>query len=323
MILSNKILQYWNRGGILMADFDLLEYIKRVYGLEALLYQQRFLKRKLNNRLKEVNNVSLQKTKPLISVPFDKDAFMKSTINGCMLLGVGLGILGFIFIYYIVSGPFWAGIASFILSFIVAGIFGYVMYVFQLSQSKRAILEAERKNFFIASENRKIEENNQRKIQIAKNISSQINRELAIIQYNISQTEQALEQYYSMDIIYSKYRKKLVAISSFYEYLSSRRCYSLEGPDGAYNIFETEIRLNIIIQKLDEAIRKLDQIKENQYMLYSAIQDSNNTTTRLYKKIDEASRTMKRIEENTSISEYNTRIAAQNTEFLKWVEFFK
>lgn len=126
-----------------------------------------------------------------------------------------------------------------------------------------------------------------------------------------------------MDIIYAKYRHSLVAISSFYEYLSSRRCYSLEGPDGAYNIFETEIRQNIIIQKLDEAIRKLDQIKENQYMLYSAIQDSNNTTTRLYKKIDEASRTMKRIEENTSISEYNTRITAQNTEFLKWVEFFK
>lgn len=298
-----------------MADFDLLEYIKRVYGLEVLLYQQRFLKRKLNNRLKEVNNVSLQKTKPLIS--FDKKEYMTS--SGwlfCLIVAPILVLAG------ILAGGFF-DIRAFICSFVIFCLLGCVYYIYLLFGSKREALETERKNWEIASENKKIEESNKKKTQIAKNISLQINRELAIIQYNISQTEQALEQYYSMDIIYAKYRHSLVAISSFYEYLSSRRCYSLEGPDGAYNIFETEIRQNIIIQKLDEAIRKLDQIKENQYMLYSAIQDSNNTTTRLYKKIDEASRTMKRIEENTSISEYNTRITAQNTEFLKWVEFFK
>ena len=303
-----------------MADFDLLEYIKRVYGLEVLLYQQRSLKRKLNNRLKEVSNISLQKTKPLIS--FDKKTYMKPIIDTMLLIATIVGVIGFVF-FGMLSGEFFLGIFAFIMSFIVLGLFGCVLYIIGLSEAKRALSETERQNSEIALDNKKIEENNKRKTQIARNISSQINSELAIIQYNISQTEQTLEQYYSMDIIYEKYRKKLVAISSFYEYLSSRRCYSLEGPDGAYNIFEMEIRQNIIIQKLDEAIRKLDQIKENQYMLYSAIQDSNNTTTRLYKKIDEASKTMKKIEENTSISEYNTRITAQNTEFLKWAEFFK
>lgn len=299
-----------------MADFDLLEYIKRVYGLEVLLYQQRSLKGKLNNRLKEVSNISLQKTKPLIS--FDKKEYIgNSGLLFCLIVAPICILAG------ILAGGFF-DIRAFIYSFIIFCLLGCVLYIYLLFfGSKREVLEIERKNWEIASENKKIEESNQKKAKISKGISLQINRELDIIKYNISQTEQALEKYYSMNIIYLKYRKSLVAISSFYEYLSSRRCYSLEGPDGAYNIFEMEIRQNIIIQKLDEAIRKLDQIKENQYMLYSAIQDSNNTTMRLYKKIDETSKTMQKIEENTSISEYNTRVTAQNTEFLKWVEFFK
>jgi hypothetical protein len=57
------------------------------------------------------------------------------------------------------------------------------------------------------------------------------------------------------------------------EYLDSGRCSALEGPDGAYNLYESELRQNYIISKLDTIINQLDMIRENQYYLYTAMQD--------------------------------------------------
>ena len=76
---------------------------------------------------------------------------------------------------------------------------------------------------------------------------------------------------YSLDVIFPKYRN-IIAVSSFYEYLLSGRCDKLEG---AYNIFESELRMNLIINKIDDVIKHLEKIEQHQYMLYSAIQENN------------------------------------------------
>ena len=62
-----------------------------------------------------------------------------------------------------------------------------------------------------------------------------------------------LVSFYSKNIIYPKYRG-LVPIAAFYEYFNSGRCDTLTGHEGAYNIYETEIRMNIIIAKLDDCL---------------------------------------------------------------------
>lgn len=80
------------------------------------------------------------------------------------------------------------------------------------------------------------------------------------------------EQLLSYNIIYEKYND-IVAWTSIYEYLDSERCYDLSGPDGAYNLYESEIRANIIISKLDTIISKLDEIKQNQFMLYGIMKE--------------------------------------------------
>lgn len=61
--------------------------------------------------------------------------------------------------------------------------------------------------------------------------------------------EKSLDSLYEMGIIYPKYRN-LVAVSTIYEYLSSGRCDRLDGPDGAYNLYEMELRQNIVIGQL-------------------------------------------------------------------------
>lgn len=107
-----------------------------------------------------------------------------------------------------------------------------------------------------------------------------------------------------------------MAVSSFYEYLSSGRCTNLEGHEGAYNLFENELRLNIILVKLDDIIERLDDIRSNQYALYAAISKSN-------KNINHLRRSLSNMQNNMELTAYNSRITAQNTEFLKWITFLR
>lgn len=77
-----------------------------------------------------------------------------------------------------------------------------------------------------------------------------------------------------------------------YEYLLSGRCDKLEGPDGAYNFYEMELRQNIIIAQLSNIIDNLEQIKNNQYSLYEELQKSNYTIEQILnetRKMREAS----------------------------------
>ncbi|HIW25717.1 MAG TPA: hypothetical protein H9688_06470 [Firmicutes bacterium] len=79
---------------------------------------------------------------------------------------------------------------------------------------------------------------------------------------------------YDKNIIFPKYRR-LSLVCSLYEYFCSGRCSTLEGHEGAYNILEMEIRLDRIITQMDMVITRLESIRDGQYVLYSAIQDSN------------------------------------------------
>lgn len=83
-----------------------------------------------------------------------------------------------------------------------------------------------------------------------------------------------LGQIYDKNIVFPKYRN-LIALSSLYEYICAGRCYALEGPEGAYNIYEAESRFDKIVTRLDQVIVHLDAIRDNQYVLFSAMQETN------------------------------------------------
>lgn len=87
-------------------------------------------------------------------------------------------------------------------------------------------------------------------------------------------------QLYGADIIFKKYRD-LVSVSSFYEYLLSGRCESLDGVNGCYNLYETELRSNRIINELTQIRSSIETIKDNQYMLYSQLNDINTELSAL------------------------------------------
>lgn len=89
---------------------------------------------------------------------------------------------------------------------------------------------------------------------------------------------------YSCNVIFSKYRT-LPAIASILEYLESGRCEALSGPDGAYNLYESERRADLIITKLNDVLGSLEKIKEGQHLLYRELKKANATLEKVSEQI--------------------------------------
>lgn len=89
-----------------------------------------------------------------------------------------------------------------------------------------------------------------------------------------AKTKMTLQKLYNRNIIHPKYQG-LIPVCSLYGYFDTGVCTQLEGHEGAYNKYDTESRLDYIICKMDEVLKHLEEIKSNQYQLYSAIQESN------------------------------------------------
>ena len=135
----------------------------------------------------------------------------------------------------------------------------------------------------------------------------------------------ASKKLYDLDYIFPKYRN-FAAICSIYEYFVSGRCTELTGADGAYNLYESELRQNLIIERLDKIIDSLEVIKENQYALYSELERTNEILNGISSDMRELVSTVRRIEitanrieDAVHITNYYTQVTAQNTKALKYI----
>lgn len=112
----------------------------------------------------------------------------------------------------------------------------------------------------------------------------------------------ALNAHYDSNIIFPKYRD-LVAITTIDEYLSSGRCEALEGATGAYNLYEMELRQNIIIGQLSTIVSNLEQIRNNQYTLYQELHASNL-------KLAEITHELRALKQDTKLLTYLSELTA-------------
>lgn len=155
----------------------------------------------------------------------------------------------------------------------------------------------------------------------------------------IDEAKQTLQLLYNANVIYPKYRN-LVAVCTIYEYLESKRCTELEGANGAYNLFESELRQDLIISKLDEVIDNMRIIQRNQFQLYKKLDAIDKTVKGIQRSLKEiASNTqaiakdVAQINKNTAAIAHSSQItalssvvtsqcaaiAAQNTEAIKYI----
>lgn len=121
----------------------------------------------------------------------------------------------------------------------------------------------------------------------------------------ISNSEKLLTQLYAQDIIHPKYRNFL-AIAQIYEYFDTGRCIELVGANGAYNLYEQELRQNTIIDRLDVIVSQLQMLNRTMAYVASAISESNSILRNI-------SSTLRSIETNTALTAYNSQCIAHNT----------
>lgn len=141
----------------------------------------------------------------------------------------------------------------------------------------------------------------------------------------IKELQDTRDKLYGTGILHAKYRT-LDAVSTMYEYFETSRCSELAGPNGAYNLYESELRSNLIISKLDEISSKLDMIQKNQFALYEAINRTNQTLQAIQGELEAQSSVLKTIAANQNkqlkLTALNTAYAAAtaaNTEAIKYL----
>lgn len=112
-----------------------------------------------------------------------------------------------------------------------------------------------------------------------------LSHELAEAEKQLKQVAKARGKLYAYNILHSKYRNH-VAVATFLEYLETGRCTELQGANGAYNLYESECRSNLIISQLNTIVSQLEQIKQNQYLMYRELTQINVNLRSLNNSMD-------------------------------------
>lgn len=297
-----------------MERAKLEEYLGKVYYLERSLYEQNS---SLNRLYQRLNEMEREKNKPIRTEP-THDA-NGDYVTSAMAYGFMGGIGSVIFMFVAAIAKWWKFnsffgplISFFLIGAVVGAIYGGV------AESK-SVAESEERNNKILEYNRQLYEQNNRRVQQINWQMDSIRREIRIMEQNRNETVRVSNCYYDKNIIYPKYRG-LIPVASIYDYFKSGCCDCLTGHEGAYNKFDNELRMNLIISKLDDVLYKLDQIRNSQYMLYDAINYATQNSERLTNTVNMLANNMQSIAENQEVIAYNSRIAASNTEFLTWLE---
>lgn len=262
---------------------DLKEYLDIVVNMEKNIYLQNSLISQMKERYARLGQAHI----------YNEPTTPNDSSGGgikAVILGVGFVVIGFLFVRQGLQlcnaslGELLLGLIVLLFGgvFLIGGIILAIDLCGQDIKDKTKYLDAKRAYNIAYTEyekNIRIDKKRVRKEKLEKKVLS---LEIRLLQKQNKDSKQNLEQIYSPNIIFPKYRN-LVMLCSIYEYICAGRCTTLEGHEGAYNILEMEIRLDHIITQLDLVIARLDVIRNNQYMLYSAIQETNQQITQILK----------------------------------------
>lgn len=324
-----------------MEGQELLDYVKEVKDLEAAVYANEQMCRGFQEKaeLEEPDFPELtgleSETKPSEVASFIVDAdkahlkSLKKDYAGYLVILI-FGIL--LFIIPIVTSIAVLGYFDFdflAFMFFLGGISVIITGALLLHSTKQQIASKEQKIASAAAQDKKfeaeidqiIEHNNEKKSAYNAAMAEYTKKkdkydalcgsQLSLLTDAGTALRTARDTLYQMDVIYPKYRN-IVAVSSIYEYLASGRCSRLDGPDGAYNLYEMELRQNIVIGQLSAISGNLEQIKNNQYTLYQDLLTANHQSFEMLSDISDSAK----------YSAYSSEATAKNTEALKFMAYW-
>ena len=295
-----------------MESKELHKYLKHVLELESAIYQTSQLRKEYQSKrenAKPKERTLYLPTKPeepqkrIEYVAFNQasqklDGFSK------FIWGISMSATIFCVPFPIILGIALGGWVDIQTTMLVIGLIAAIPFgitTYQVMQIKEQELQS------IILQNKKAQEKYQADLQAYESSCADIqeknsnahrtytqaltvyNQETNVTVNKLTETEATLKSslytLYSKNVIYAKYRN-LVTIATLFEYIDSGRCFELEGPNGAYNLYEGELRSDIIISSLSSIISNLEAIRNNQYTLYQSIETANTTTHQLLQNLN-------------------------------------
>ena len=258
----------------------LQEYLTIVLDMEKQIYMEKQLESELLDRKNRLCVETFIK-KPTIKKVDD----IKSGHRWVISCGVGLtlgDVVGWCCFFYV--DFWWHGALGFLgVLGLMASVVLLIVGIISLASAWMESLsmdDTEMQSFRAWQEYEEAVKENQRRISQEKVQKIYLESEIKRVEEKLRDSQMRLQTLYSYGIVFPKYQN-FVMISSIHEYICSGRCSTLEGHEGAYNILEMELRLDRIEGKLDNIIQKLNQIKDNQYTIYYAIQEAKNQCSAL------------------------------------------
>ena len=292
------------------------EYIKNIKDLEIRCYQLDMLFKQLSHKQTQIK-LSIQKTTNF-APRLEHETILSSIMNGVVFLIPG-AIAGFVlgFIIWAFGGEgflhnFQYGRDVSLRPYLMGGTIIVAVLAFLFGASD--LLGRKQRNIAALQVYHQQEYDKKTSLQYYQNILSKTDNAIRECQIKQRDTKTLLQNYYKLDYIYPSYRG-LIPICTIYQYLDSGRCDTLTGHEGAYNLYENELRMNTIIGKLDDVIDRLDDISTSQRLLAQEIKQSNAQISRI-------SGTLDNIENNTALTQYYSSITASNTTFMSWLAAF-
>lgn len=290
-----------------METEKLKNYISNIYKLEESLFLMEKLRFKVNGKIDALLNYNGKNLYCENEMPDFSEIYTDDMPNAHFMLIVLGFVLGLTISGHIVG----------IIIGTVCGIFLPLIVMLIIHMHKKS--KVNKINKQIEEKNNQIILENEKKINLYRQMAIELKNQNKIIASKYKQTKDVLNQYYALGIIYPKYRN-LVSISYIYEYLMSGRCTALEGHGGAYDVFECDKRFESITTRLDVIVNKLDQIEINQHQIYSAVKGGIKSSNQL---VNSMLQNIENISNNTKINTYYNEVSARNTEFLKAIHFFE
>ena len=113
-----------------------------------------------------------------------------------------------------------------------------------------------------------------------------LEQELEINDSAVLRASADLDKYYGAGVLHPKYRG-LVPVSTICEYFETGRTDTLSGHTGAYNLYESEYRLNMINSKLDTIQQQLQHISSQNAAMQRSLADLTSTVGSLVDSVDD------------------------------------
>lgn len=318
-----------------MTTAQLTEYLKQVSTLEVSVYKQEKTRAEAYKELKPINVKPQKINQPVNRAESLKEPTAPTTMGKYeILLSVGLVLLT-----VCIACALWAYVinenVSGLIVWIIIGISAMVMFVIglvskmrqsrineeeferikQKYRNRRESYEAEYKAALRKYDQRVAEAEeafNHAKL-IAKQNYDQAKKVVTLLDAPLNEAKEILIKLYGADVIFPKYRN-MVAMCTMYEYFASGRCTELVGANGAYNLYEAESRQNVIINQLERVNTNLEQVKQNQYVLYQGIVETNQALREISSEVKSVVNATQDIAVSSRITSYCAQVAAVNAQ---------